>query len=157
MKAEKVGGPMSEMKKLYRRPKEGKIFGVAAGLAEYFDLDVTLLRVILVVLVFAGVGIIIPIYLLLALLLPTNEKGARTGISTSSVQANFNELSHEFTAGDVGHRAKHYLGIGLIVIGTWLLLSQLFPELFNIGWDVIWPVALILAGVLLLAKMKGQK
>ena len=148
---------MSETKKLYRRPKEGKIFGVAAGLAEYFDLDVTLLRVILVILVIAGVGIIIPIYLVLALVLLTDETEARAGISTKSVQANFTELSHEFTAKGVGNQAKHYLGIGLIVIGAWLLLAQVFPEVFNVGWDIVWPVALILVGILLLAKMKGQK
>jgi phage shock protein C len=40
------------------RPRQGrKIAGVCAGLAEYFDLDVTLIRVVwLVVLLAAGVG-----------------------------------------------------------------------------------------------------
>lgn len=148
---------MSETKKLYRRPKEGKIFGVAAGLAEYFELDVTLLRLILVILVIAGAGFVIPIYLVLALLLPTNKVEAQSGISTSSVQSNFSELSREFVEGGAGNRAKHYLGIGLIVIGSWLFLSRLFPEVFNLGWDLFWPVALILAGILLLAKIGGRK
>ena len=40
------------------RPRQGrKIAGVCAGLAEYFDLDVTLIRVVwLVILLAAGVG-----------------------------------------------------------------------------------------------------
>jgi phage shock protein C len=42
------------------RPREGrKIAGVCAGLAEYFDLDVTLVRLVwLIVLVMGGVGLI---------------------------------------------------------------------------------------------------
>ena len=42
------------MKKLVR-PKEGrKIAGVAAGLANYFDVDVTLVRIIWVILLLPG-------------------------------------------------------------------------------------------------------
>lgn len=147
---------MAGTKKLYRRPKEGKVFGVAAGLAEYFELDVTLLRIILVVLVFAGVGFIIPIYLLLALLLPTNDAEAKAGISTASVQSNFNELSREFKENGVGDRAKNYLGIGLIAIGSWLFLRRLYPEIFEIRWEFFWPIALIIVGVLFLFR-KGDK
>ena len=42
------------------RPREGrKIAGVCAGLAEYFDLDVTLIRMVwLIVVIFAGAGLI---------------------------------------------------------------------------------------------------
>lgn len=148
---------MSETKKLYRRPKEAKVFGVAAGLAEFFEIDVTLLRIILVVLVIAGAGFIIPIYLLLALLLPTNQTEARSGISASSVQSNFSKLSSEFTDSGVGDRAKHYLGVGLIIVGAWLFLSRLYPEVFNLGWELFWPVALILVGILLLVKIGGRK
>lgn len=148
---------MAETKKLYRRPKEGKIFGVAAGLAEYFEIDVTLLRIILVVLVVAGAGFVIPVYLVLALLLPTTEAKANVALSASTVQSNFTELSREFTESGAGDRTKHYLGIGLIVIGGWLLMSRLFPEIFYLGWELIWPVALILVGVLLLTKLGGKR
>lgn len=57
---------MSE-KKLVR--KEGKILGVCAGLAEYLDVDATVIRVAFVFSVlFAGFGVI-P-YLILALIMP---------------------------------------------------------------------------------------
>lgn len=147
---------MSEPKKLYRRPKEGKIFGVVAGLAEYFELDVTLLRVIFVVLVFAGAGFIIPIYLLLALLLPTSEAEARAGVSSKSVQANFSKLSSEFRDSGAVDRTKNYLGIGLIVVGSWLFLGRLFPEIFDFRWDYFWPIALIVVGLLFLIKRGGR-
>jgi len=54
-------------KKLVR--KEGKIFGVCAGLAEYLDIDVTIIRIAFVFSVlFAGVGLI-P-YIVLAIVMP---------------------------------------------------------------------------------------
>jgi len=54
-------------KKLLR--KEGKILGVCAGLAEYLDVDVTIIRIAFVFsVIFAGIGII-P-YLILALIMP---------------------------------------------------------------------------------------
>jgi phage shock protein C len=54
-------------KKLLR--KEGKILGVCAGLADYLDVDVTIIRIAFVFSVlFAGFGII-P-YLILALIMP---------------------------------------------------------------------------------------
>lgn len=148
---------MSGTKKLYRRPKEAKVFGVVAGLAEYFDLDVTLLRIIVVVLVIAGAGFIIPLYLLLALLLPTNESEAREGISAASVQSNFNELSQEVKQSDVGNRAQHYLGVALIIVGSWIFFGRLFPEILTFTWALFWPAVLVLAGVLLLFKKRGEK
>lgn len=54
-------------KKLQR--KDGKILGVCAGLAEYLDVDVTVIRIAFVFgVLFAGFGII-P-YLILALIMP---------------------------------------------------------------------------------------
>ncbi|MBN2505018.1 MAG: PspC domain-containing protein [Bacilli bacterium] len=48
---------MASSRKLYRDVENGKIGGVCAGLSDYFDLDVTLIRIIWVLLiVFAGTG-----------------------------------------------------------------------------------------------------
>ena len=41
-------------KRLYRSEENGKVAGVAAGLAEYFDVDVTLVRIAFVVATLAG-------------------------------------------------------------------------------------------------------
>jgi len=51
----RVGGVMAR-KRLMRPKAERKIAGVCAGLAEYFDLDITLVRVLwLVVTFFSGI------------------------------------------------------------------------------------------------------
>ncbi len=56
-----------EKKKLLR--KDGKFFGVCAGLADYLDVDVTIIRIAFVFsFIFAGFGLI-P-YIILALIMP---------------------------------------------------------------------------------------
>lgn len=60
-------------KKLYRVEKGKKICGVCAGLALYFDVDVTLVRIIWLILVFCfGTGILL--YFLIALIMPTKSE-----------------------------------------------------------------------------------
>ena len=56
-------------KKLYRSKKDKKIFGVCAGVAKYFDIDATVIRLIWALLIlFCGTGILA--YLVCALVMP---------------------------------------------------------------------------------------
>lgn len=60
-------------KKLYRVEEGKKICGVCAGLALYFDVDTTLVRIIWLILVFCfGTGILL--YFLIALIMPTKSE-----------------------------------------------------------------------------------
>lgn len=57
------------MKKLYKSRYDKKIFGVCGGIAEYFNVDSTLIRLAVALLVcFFGTGILA--YILAALILP---------------------------------------------------------------------------------------
>lgn len=57
-------------RKLYRTEgPDAKLFGVCGGLAEYFNIDPTLIRVALVLLVWLG-GLSLWVYLLAALIIP---------------------------------------------------------------------------------------
>lgn len=60
-------------RQLRRRREDEKLAGVCSGLAEYFDLDVTLVRVIYVVATFVT-GIVpgLLLYLVLALVIPAD-------------------------------------------------------------------------------------
>lgn len=58
-----------EPKKLYRSTDERWLAGVCGGLADYFNVDPTLVRVIFVVLALIGLGGVI-LYLLLWVLIP---------------------------------------------------------------------------------------
>ena len=59
--------------KLYRNPRRGMIFGVCAGIAEYFGWDVSVTRVIVVIGAFFSFPVICIIYLCLGLLLPVRS------------------------------------------------------------------------------------
>ncbi len=57
------------MKKLYKSSYDKKICGVCGGIAEYFDIDSTIVRLIWAILAFFwGTGILI--YIIAALVLP---------------------------------------------------------------------------------------
>jgi len=63
---------MENSKKLYRVNEGKAIFGVCAGIAEYTNTDVGLIRVITLILVIFG-GLPILIYFILAIALPIKE------------------------------------------------------------------------------------
>ena len=61
-----------ENKRLLRSTNNRMLGGVCAGVAEYFNLDPTIVRIIYVVLFFAGtVGLLL--YLIMWLLIPENK------------------------------------------------------------------------------------
>ena len=64
---------MNEPKKLFRSRTNRMLAGVCGGLAEYFNIDPTLMRVITIVLAFTPFVPVIIIYLLLWLSIP--ERG----------------------------------------------------------------------------------
>lgn len=60
---------MSEEKKLYRSKTDKKIFGVCGGFAEYFGVDVTIIRIAFIIaLLCVGGGLLA--YLICALVMP---------------------------------------------------------------------------------------
>ena len=61
-----------EKKKLYISRFNKKICGVCGGIAEYFGIDPTVVRVIWVILTFLPVLPMIIIYIILALVIPEN-------------------------------------------------------------------------------------
>ncbi|QQS20288.1 PspC domain-containing protein [Candidatus Saccharibacteria bacterium] len=57
-------------RKLYALPKEGEIAGVCAGLAAYFTVDVTIMRLLFVLLLFLTQGLMILVYFAMAIAMP---------------------------------------------------------------------------------------
>lgn len=56
--------------RLYRNPRNGRIFGVCAGVAEYFGFDVTAMRVLVVIGALFSFPLLLIAYVVLAVLLP---------------------------------------------------------------------------------------
>jgi phage shock protein C len=59
-------------KRLYKSRNDKMLFGVCAGVAEYFNVDPTLIRLAAVVLVFTSVGV--PAYIIAAIVMPEAPK-----------------------------------------------------------------------------------
>lgn len=59
-------------KRLTRSKKERRIAGVCGGLAEYFDVDPVLVRVLTVLLAFISMGGAVVAYILLWIIVPEN-------------------------------------------------------------------------------------
>lgn len=61
-------------KKLTKSANNVVLTGTLAGIAEYFGIDATIIRVIFVLLTFFGVGSPILLYILLAILIPAPSR-----------------------------------------------------------------------------------
>lgn len=62
-----------EKKKLCRASRDKKIFGVCGGIANYFGIDSTLVRLITIILVFAA-GLSVWVYLIAALIMSETDE-----------------------------------------------------------------------------------
>ena len=63
-------------KRLYRSRKERMVAGVCGGLAEYFDVDPTIIRLLVVALSILAGGSGVVIYIVMAIVVPEEPVGA---------------------------------------------------------------------------------
>ncbi|MFA4885460.1 MAG: PspC domain-containing protein [Desulfotomaculaceae bacterium] len=124
------------MNKLYRSRKIRMIAGVAGGLAEYFEVDVTLVRLLWVLAVFAG-GAGVLAYIVAAIIIPEEKDapGYPTEEQGETVATPEKSLRRE--------RTRRNAGLLLIGLGIVLLAHELLP------WDLMrysWPLLLIALG-----------
>ncbi len=154
-------------KKLYRSTADKMLGGVAGGLAEYFDIDSTLVRVLFIVVVFLGGGGIIA-YIILWIVVPQKpyelpkypftqsepESGSGSNFSSAENKSDSFNVSNGSVAGTMTKSSNKqiWVAIVLMVIGSLLLLDNIFPRF---DFDHYWPVILIAIGVGLLLKAKN--
>ncbi len=126
------------MAKRLIKSKDKKLFGVAGGVAEYFDLDPTIVRVGIVVLCFFAAPVIFIAYGALAFLMPSPEEELATADEANGPPTTTRTQRHNL------------LAWALIGFGALIVLSRLgFPHLGN-GW--LLPLALVGIGVALLTR-----
>jgi len=154
-------------KKLYRSTLDKMIGGVAGGLAEYFDIDSTLVRVLFIVVVFLGGGGIIA-YIILWIVVPQkpyelpkfnfnqppSEGSTGSNFSSEPTKSDSFSISNGGVASSVSQKNSKqiWVAIVLMVIGGLLLLDNIFPRF---DFDHYWPVILIGIGIGLLLKAKN--
>lgn len=140
-------------KTLERIPSQGLLAGVCAGLADYFEVDITVMRLIFVVVALAlgGIGGVI-LYIALAIFMPVQGEAPAKG--NEALSSNVNRLAEELKSGERVQASVNWLGIALIVLGAWLLLGQLFPGWLVVRREFIWPMILVLIGLVIVMRSR---
>ncbi|MBT6964351.1 MAG: PspC domain-containing protein [Lentimicrobiaceae bacterium] len=138
---------METSKKLYR-VKDKEVFGgVCAGLAEYFNIDVVLVRVIFVLLaLFGGGGVLIYIILWIAVPnKPYQHPNIKNETDSDPSVVNTEEVQKKET--ESNSNGGLIAGVILILLGVIFLGQRIFP-IYNIG--DLWPLILVVVGVILI-------
>lgn len=137
-------------RRLYRSRRNAVIGGVCGGLGEYFDVDPVLVRIIWLIALFSGVGLIV--YLLCWVLIPQRPLGDHIQEKSQYQDGYYNE---DYYRNETGRREKTklLLGTGLIILGSFFLMQRFMPWF---DFDLIWPVLLIFCGFYLIYREKDD-
>jgi phage shock protein C len=122
-----------------RRSRTSRVLaGVCGGIGHYFGVDPVVVRVAFILLVVAGFGLGILLYILLWLVIPEESFG--------------DQVVHRSAEDRNGPR--FLLGTALVIVGGILLISNLVPWLFDKG--VLTALALVAVGSVLIIKAIRQ-
>jgi len=127
-------------RRLYRCRENRVLAGVASGVAEFFGLDPTLVRVLWFLSIFVG-GVSLLLYIGLAIIVPL-EPLAEGAAMTAAEPAE----SHRHGAGG-GGRWITFFGIGLVLLGSLALVGSLLPNVAT--WRYLGPLFIIGMGAVL--------
>ena len=158
-------------KRLYRSKSDRMIWGVCGGLAKYFDVDPTLIRIIAVLTVFiSGAGILA--YIILAIVIPSES--SKAAAPKDAIKENLEELKETaselgreiqstFTGKDeteetdrIHHHRRSLLGIILVIVGILFLLSSL-DIFWWFRWSYLWPIIIIAIGLLIIVGARRKR
>jgi phage shock protein PspC (stress-responsive transcriptional regulator) len=127
-------------RRLYRCRENRVIAGVASGVAEFFGLDPTLVRVLWFLSIFFG-GVSLLLYIGLAIIVPLEPLAA--GAATGPVES---AEPHRHGPGG-GGRWVTFFGIALILLGSLALLNAALPGIAAARY--LWPLFFIGLGTVL--------
>lgn len=174
-------------KRFYKSRTDKKLAGVCAGVAEYFEVDPTLVRLIWVVFTFAG-GAGVLAYIIAAIIMPEaptgtppvnrkkkthhqphprnnndeisiteidEEQGAAYEGLEEDEEAVYEEEPYEVeeTGKEKDDKNSMVLGAALILIGL-MFFSRNFFKWFWIDFSYLWPILLILLGVVMVVNKR---
>jgi len=142
-------------KKLYRSRKDQIIGGVCGGIAEYFGIDSTLVRLAFVLFaLIEGAGIIA--YIIAWIIIPERPEGTqKSEEEVYDVEIDKEDEEGEYRASaqepeeekKSKEQRKRILGLILVALGIFFIIDNWIPGFY---WRRFWPVILIVLGVVLI-------
>jgi len=125
-------------KKLQRDTRNKVIGGVCAGLANYFGMDASLLRLLLALMIlFAGSGFWL--YIILWIVMPAGDPQ----VTRENGDAVMSDISEPTKI----NKGSLVIGLILIGLGGLGLLHRFVP---SFSWQMLWPIFLIVLGIILI-------
>lgn len=162
-------------KKLYRSTKDKMVGGVCGGLAAYFGVDATLIRLLWAfTTLLYGAGVLA--YIVAWIIIPEapktgmaagkassladtappghGEAGEGTAATGGPGEAIAGAGNPEAEEGEAHPEGRKIAGIILVLIGAYFLLRNLLPPL---PWGQIWPLVLVIIGLGLILGRQREK
>ena len=142
-------------KRLTRNTDNAVLGGVAAGIADYFDIDPVLVRIGFVLLCLMGGGGLI-LYLICWVVMPERTRGA--GAPGDRMVGEMRQAGERvvdgFRASETPRRGQMIAGAILIFLGCIFLLDRFswVSWLGWLNWSGLWPLVLIAFGIGILLK-----
>lgn len=151
-----------QTKRLYRSETDRRIGGVCGGLAEYFQIDSTLVRLLAVLIALtAGVGVLA--YIIMCIVVPTQSRvitvappavgeaeGTATGTSDGSAEG---QPSGPPASRPAAGGGAVWGGVILITIGV-IFLVEKTGLLWWWRWNNLWPLLLVVIGLAILLRRR---
>lgn len=139
-------------RRLYRCSHDRRIAGVAAGLAEYFEFDPTLMRVLWFLSILFTGGLAILLYLALAIIIPLEPMTEHEATQAYAVAEGHRHASRGASSG----RWITFFGLVLILFGGLALLDSLLPSYID-AWRYLGPAFVVgIGGLLVVASLRRE-
>ena len=139
--------------RLFRSRTDVMLGGVCAGLAAFFGLDPTLVRIFFVLMAL-GTGFGVFLYILMWIVVPAEGAAVSSTGSAHGAAGEMADRSLDFgkeISGAFGRpnpRLGAFFGAALIGLGLiWLAQSLDVPWLRWLNFDILWPTLLIVGGI----------
>jgi len=157
-------------KRLYKSKDNRVITGVCGGISEYFAIDPTIVRIVLVLIGLMSAGTVIIAYIIAAVIIPEKpafsgggferrpESGSEQNTADGFEQSAASDFDRDLegfapdkkhTEGLNTERSKIIIGIGLVLLGIFIFARQ-FLHWFDARF--FWPLVIIALGAVIIIK-----